>query len=118
MFDLSPYGRKRNEEVDNTNLPLSRTEHHIPPSPIQNQENYEKSMKPHPIYLENKNQEASFLNSYEGTRSRTKQIYKFKSDLLSRYSAEIEEENENLKELMSLINNLTDSSNGEKMARL
>ena len=70
VFELSPYARKRNEEVDNTNLPLSRTEHHIPPSPIQNQENYEKSLKPHPKYLENKNQEASFLNSYEGTRSR------------------------------------------------
>jgi hypothetical protein len=83
MLQVPSKRQERNKEVDNTNLPLSRTEPRITQSPIQNQENYEKSLKPHPKYLENKNQKASSLNSYEGTRSRTKQIYKFKSDLVT-----------------------------------
>ena len=44
VFEKVPYTRERIEEVSNTNLTLTRTESHIPPSPIQNQENNEQNL--------------------------------------------------------------------------
>ena len=61
--------------------------------------------------IDHKNYEPLSLNINEGTGSRTKQNYKFKSDLVTRYSEELEEENKHLKELLRLKNNSADSSN-------
>ena len=102
VFEEVPYTRGRSRKVNNINLPLPRAEPNIPSGPIQNIENNENNLqqveslqKPNPIYLDNENHEPRFLNVNEG--SRTKQIYKFKSDLVSRYTEELEGENKHLK---------------------
>ena len=116
MFENVPYTRERIEEVSNTNLPLTRTESHIPSSPIQNQKNNEQNFQQiesvhNSMFLDHKNNEPFSLNRIEVVGSRTKQLYKFKSDLVSRYSEELEEENKHLKELLRLKKNSADSSN-------
>ena len=116
VFEKVPYTRERIEEESKTNLPLTRTESQIPSSPIQNQENNAQILQQiesvhNPMFLDSKSLEPFSLNINEGEGSRTKQMYKFKSDLVSRYSEELEEENKHLKELLRLKNNSADSSN-------
>ena len=96
VFEKVPYTRDRKEEVNNTNLPLTRKETQITPGPIQNQEYKEKNLQQielchehNPVYLDNKSDEPFSLKGNKGAGSRTKQTYKFKSDLVTRYSEEL-----------------------------
>jgi hypothetical protein len=43
VFELAPYAKERNEEENNTNLPLQRTGLHITPGPTPEQENTDKN---------------------------------------------------------------------------
>ena len=91
VFEKVPYTIERKQEENNKNLTLQREEPHITPVHIQNQEVNEKNLQQIESYhkhsiIDHKNYEPLSLNINEGTGSRTKQNYNFKSDLVTRYS--------------------------------
>ena len=93
VFEEVPYTRDRNEEKNNTNLLLPRTESHFPPVPTEKQnkivQNCQQMKSCHSqVVINNKIHEPFSLDSNDGEESRTNQMYKFKSHLVTGYSGE------------------------------